>query len=296
MRATALGDLGGKRATRGSRAVLATSGAGRRWLAPLFAGGLLLAACTSANTDSSNDNGDPLEPVNRAVFAVNDVVDQVVVRPVAYVYKEALPDPIRDIVRNFLRWLNSPVILANDLMQGDFDHAKVTSARILVNGAFLGMVEAAEGLGLPYREEDFGQTLGVHGVGGGPYLVLPLLGPSNGRDTVGLVVDYFLDPFTYVGARDYRWPFTVTRAVAEVVDFRAENFDQIDDLRSDSLDFYAKVRTIYRQQREAAVNNGIIPIDEATPDLSEEFDRLLPTPEAEAPEAGTAGLKANTAQ
>ncbi len=136
-----------------------------RWarVGPVLFGALLLGACASATSDGASDNGDPLEPVNRAVFAVNDVLDQAVLRPVSYVYKEGVPDPIRDIVRNFLRWLKSPVIFANDLMQADWNHAKVTSARFLVNGALFGIVDAADGLGLPYREEDFGQTLGVYG-------------------------------------------------------------------------------------------------------------------------------------
>jgi phospholipid-binding lipoprotein MlaA len=263
----------------------------RRWarVASALFGAFLLGACASATSDGALDNGDPLEPLNRVVFAANDVLDQVVLRPVSYVYKEAVPDPIRDVVRNFLRWLKSPVILANDLMQADWDHAKVTSARFLVNGALFGIVEAADGLGLPYREEDFGQTLGVHGVQEGAYLMLPLLGPSNVRDTTGLVVDYFMDPFTYLGERDFRRPFNIGRRVVRAVDFRAENFDRIDDLRSDSIDFYAKVRSIYRQQRKAAVNNGVIPIDESTPDLSEEFDRQLPTPEAGAPVSASGG-------
>lgn len=263
----------------------------KRWtrIGPALCGALMLGACASATSDGASDNGDPLEPMNRAVFAANDVIDQVVLRPVSYVYKEAVPDPIRDVVRNFLRWLKSPVILANDLMQADWDHAKVTSARFLVNGALFGIVDAADGLGLPYREEDFGQTLGVYGVQEGAYLMLPLLGPSNVRDTTGLIVDYFIDPFTYLGERDFRRPFGIGRRVMRAVDFRAENFDRIDDLRSDSIDFYAKVRSIYRQQRRAAVNNGIIPVDESTPDLSEEFDRQLPTPEAGAPVRASGG-------
>jgi phospholipid-binding lipoprotein MlaA len=159
----------------------------------------------------------------------------------------------------------------------------VTSARFLVNGALFGIVEAAEGLGLPYREEDFGQTLGVHGMSEGAYLMLPLLGPSNVRDTVGLVVDNFIDPLSYLDGRGLRQSVGIGRGVIQAVNFRVENFDRIDDLRSDSIDFYAKVRAIYRQQRKAAVNNGVIPIDDSTPDLSEEFDRQLPTPEAEAP-------------
>jgi phospholipid-binding lipoprotein MlaA len=262
-----------------------------RWtrLAPAILGMFMLGACASATSDGAVDDGDPIEPVNRAIFAVNDVLDQVVLRPVSYVYKEAVPDPIRDAVRNFLRWLKSPVILANDLMQGDWDHAKVTSARFVVNGALFGIVDAADGLGMPYREEDFGQTLGVHGVSEGAYLMLPLLGPSNVRDTVGLVVDYFIDPFTYLGDRNFRQPFGIGRRVVQAVDFRAENFDRIDDLRSDSIDFYAKIRSIYRQQRKAAINNGVIPVDATTPDLSEEFDRQLPTPEAGAPLRSSGG-------
>ena len=254
----------------------------KRWtrIGPALVGAAMLGACASASSDGA---GDPLEPMNRAVFAVNDVLDQVVLRPVAYVYEEALPDPIKDMVRNFLRWLKSPVILANDLLQGNFAHAKVTSARFLVNGALFGIVEAAEGLGLPYREEDFGQTLGVHGMSEGAYLMLPLLGPSNVRDTVGLVVDNFIDPLSYLDGRGLRQSVGIGRGVIQAVNFRVENFDRIDDLRSDSIDFYAKVRAIYRQQRKAAVNNGVIPIDDSTPDLSEEFDRQLPTPEAEAP-------------
>jgi phospholipid-binding lipoprotein MlaA len=253
----------------------------KRWLriGPALVGAAMLGACASANADGAND---PLEPMNRAVFAVNDVLDQVVLRPVSYVYKEAIPDPIKDVVKNFLRWLKSPVTLANDLLQGNFSHAKVTTARFVINGAMFGIVEAAEGLGLPYRQEDFGQTLGVYGASEGAYLVLPLLGPSNVRDTVGLVVDSFIDPFSYLDGRGLKKSLKIARPAIQPVNFRAENFDRIDDLRSDSLDFYARIRAIYRQQRGAAINNGVILIDGSTPDLSEEFGRQLPTPEAEA--------------
>jgi phospholipid-binding lipoprotein MlaA len=249
----------------------------------------MLGACASATSDGASGNDDPLEPVNRVVFAANDVLDQVVLRPVSYVYKVAVPDPVRDVVRNFLRWLKSPVILANDVMQGDWNHARVTTARFLVNGTLFGIVDAADGLGLAYREEDFGQTLGTYGVPDGAFLMLPLLGPSNVRDMTGLVVDYFIDPFNYLGERNFRRAFGMARGGMQAVDFRAENFDRIDDLRSDSIDFYAKVRSIYRQQRKTAVNNGFIPIDEATPDLSEEFDRQLPTPKASVPQSVTGG-------
>ncbi|MDA9975222.1 VacJ family lipoprotein [Alphaproteobacteria bacterium] len=275
---------------RGAARASAISGSGR-WtrVGPALVGALMLGACASATSDGASGNDDPLEPLNRVVFAVNDVLDQVVLRPVSYVYKVAVPDPVRDVVRNFLRWLKSPVILANDVMQGDWNHAGVTTARFLVNGTLFGIVDAADGLGLAYREEDFGQTLGTYGVPDGAFLMLPLLGPSNVRDMTGLVVDYFIDPFNYLGERDFIRPFGMARGGMQAVDFRAENFDRIDDLRSDSIDFYAKVRSIYRQQRKAAMNNGFIPIDESIPDLSEQFDRQLPTPEASVPQSVTGG-------
>ena len=273
---------GGKRVTSGSGdgARCATK---RLKILSMIGGAALLASCASASSDQLQQIHDPIEPFNRAIFAANDVMDQVVLRPVSFVYKKAVPTPVRDVVRNFLRWLKSPVILANDIMQGDFEHAKVTSARFLVNGTMLGIIDAADGLGLPYRQEDFGQTLGVHGTAGGAYLMLPLLGPSNVRDTIGLVVDHFIDPFTYLGEQDFRQVFNISRRVTDAVDFRAENFDQIDDLRSDSLDFYARVRAIYNQQRKSAINNGIVPLDDKMPDLSEDFDRLAPIPEAAVP-------------
>lgn len=245
--------------------------------APVFGVGMLLAGCASQPGDGAvgPEGSDPIEPVNRAVFAFNDVLDEVLLKPVSYGYREFVPDPIRDIVHNFLRWLKSPVILANDLLQGDFEHAKVTTGRFLANAITLGTVEMAEGLGLPYREEDFGQTLGVHGVDQGAYVVLPLLGPSNVRDTAGLVVDFFLDPLSYITGPGARFAVGAGRRGGGGVDFRSRNYEPINDLKTNSVDFYAKIRTIYNQQRKAAVNNGNIPVDESMPDLSKEFESLL---------------------
>ena len=159
----------------------------------------LLAGCAGQGELEPGEVYDPIEPANRMVFAVNDTVDTFVLQPTAYIYKEAVPDPVRDMVRSFLEWLKTPVILANDLFQGNWDGAGVTASRFVANAPFFGFVDNATGLGLEYREEDFGQTLAVYGAGDGPYIVLPLLGPSNARDTVGLVVDHFLDPINYIG-------------------------------------------------------------------------------------------------
>jgi phospholipid-binding lipoprotein MlaA len=251
------------------------------WLRFSSVPGLLLAlfmlsACASTGPGNpGNDANDPLEPFNRAMFSVNDVLDSAILRPVSYGYKEIIPAAIRELVHNFLRWLHSPVIFANDLLQGDFKAAEVTASRFLVNGVLLGFVELADGLGLPYRREDFGQTLGTYGAEEGAYIVLPILGPSSVRDVVGRIVDYFLDPFSYSSLIDSAQGLRLARQAAKPVDFRSRNFDQIDELKEESLDYYAKVRTIYRQRRQAQIMNGEPVVEESKPDVSEDLDKLF---------------------
>ncbi len=238
-----------------------------------------LGGCATAPDRAAHGGADPLEGMNRAVFAFNDGFDRAVLRPVAYVYKEAVPGAIRNAARNFLRWLRSPVILANDLLQGDLERAGATASRFAINGLTAGLADMAEGFGLPHRDEDFGQTMGVHGAGEGAYLVLPLLGPSSLRDAAGLAVDAFIDPVNLLAPGESRLALAAGRRGAEGLDFRAVYYDEVDELRASSLDYYARVRSIYRQQREAAIHNGAPPLDDALPDLSEEFD--LPAPEGE---------------
>ena len=197
---------------------------------------------------------DPLEPVNRIVFAVNIEADRYILKPVAYVYKEAVPGPLRDILGNFLNNLRSPVTLLNALLQGDVEHAGTTLLRFSVNSTlgFAGVVDLAGEFGIVRRNEDFGQTLAVWGVGEGLYLMLPVLGPSNARDAVGRVADYFSDPFAYLRYEK----FTYSRFSAKTVDVRARNYELLNDLEQTSVDFYAAVRSLYRQNRRDAIANG----------------------------------------
>ena len=235
-------------------------------LLPFF---ILLSGCKTLTDVSSND---PLEPLNRSIFGFNEGVDQVILRPTAIAYKELIPDPIRSGIRNMLRWLNGPVIVMNDLAQANIDQAKKDALRFLMNATSLGFIDIASDSDIKYKKEDFGQTLGFYGVPSGPYLVFPLLGPSNTRDAIGRVVDYFLNPFSYVGNTNSRTPYTVSKNTLSAVSFRSENFEQIDDLRSSSLDAYAKVRTIYRQQRRSAINNGKAPVNISVQDPSKLFE------------------------
>jgi phospholipid-binding lipoprotein MlaA len=230
---------------------------------------LIGSGCRPA-TDLSNK--DPLESFNRTVFSFNDALDQGVFRPTALAYRKTIPIPIRSSIDNFLKWLNGPVIITNGIMQGDLVAAKNSSTRFFMNTTSLGLIDAAADFGIKHRSEDFGQTLGIYGVSSGPYVVLPLLGPTNVRDIIGRVVDNFLNPLSYIGTLNSRLPYTVSKNIVSAINFRSENFDQIDDLRTNSLDAYAKVRTIYGQRRRAAINNGKVPINISTQDPSKAFE------------------------
>ncbi|MGF1629634.1 MAG: VacJ family lipoprotein [Kiloniellaceae bacterium] len=200
------------------------------------------------------DDNDPLEIPNRMFFAFNEALDFAVIRPVAVTYRYIVPTGVRNTVRNFLRNLRSPVTLANDLLQGNLARAEITFTRFFINSTIgmLGLFDIAADSGFAYHDEDFGQTLGTYGAGEGFYLVLPILGPSSLRDGSGRIVDIFLDPLTYLAPQE----FNLGRAVTEGVDLRSRNIDELDDLKADSLDFYARVRSLYRQFRENEINNG----------------------------------------
>lgn len=253
----------------------------RSFTAAVFATGLL-AGCAGQGELEPGEVYDPIEPANRLVFAVNETLDTFVLQPTAFVYKETVPDPVRDMVRSFLDWLKSPVILANDLLQGNWEAAEITVSRFVANAPFFGFVDNATGLGLEHREEDFGQTLATYGVGDGPYIVLPLLGPSNTRDGIGLVVDYFLDPINYMPSGDPldsdsdRTKFQIGRRVVGAVDWRARNFDAINDLKATSVDYYARVRTIHKQSRDALIRNGTPPRAAGSAGTSDEFKKYVP--------------------
>ena len=216
-----------------------------------------------AAVQAYNEANDPLEPMNRYFFEVNHFLDEVIVKPFAGYYHTALPQFAQDSVRNVVRNLHSPTILANDMFQGSFDRAGDTSSRFLINSTLGvgGLIDVADMFGIKYHDEDFGQTLGYYGSGEGPYLMLPVLGPSNPRDLTGKVVDYVLDPLTWVGyIYNVGWINTV-RGGLEGLDTRARNMQAIEELQKGSVDFYATIRSLYRQHRNDAIRNGEDPND-----------------------------------
>lgn len=219
-----------------------------------------LAACASPGGEPSQI-ADPLEPVNRVIFAANLAVDTTVIEPVATLYRDVVPDPARDGVRNFLRNLESPVVLANDLLQRDIDAAGVTTKRFFINTTvgILGLFDRAAEMGLQRRDEDFGQTMGTYGIGPGFYVVLPILGPSSLRDTGGRFVDYYFDPLNYYADNTDRRNITLARTGLRALDARARTIETLDEIERTSIDFYATIRSLYHQRRQSDIRNGSAP-------------------------------------
>lgn len=210
---------------------------------------------------------DPLEDYNRFMFEVNRGVDVLFLRPLAGTYRAVTPEPVRQSVSNFFHNASTPLILANDVLQGEVNRAGTTLARFVINSTIgvLGLFDMADDLGFAKHSEDFGQTLAVWGVGDGPYLVLPIFGSSNPRDAVGRVVDYFSDPlYWWADARDSRDLYDdVMRAQA--LHTRAQVLPATDDLESNSVDYYATMRSLYQQRRSNEINNQVTADDTQVP-------------------------------
>ena len=233
---------------------------------------LLIAFNVNADTDgeiaiSQNEDNkevkDCFEPVNRGIFAFNRAIDGLVFKPAAQIYK-AVPSPIRNGTSNTLNNLSHLVTIPNNVLQGDFKDAAHNSMRFIVNSTvgILGFVDVASWIGLDKKDkEDYGQTLGTWGVGPGCYLVLPILGPSTARDSIGSLVNISGgDPWYNVTVRNDTHYFSdmdyYTSKITTGIDFRAKNLTSINNLEENSIDLYAAVRSLYLQDRKRKVNNS----------------------------------------
>ncbi len=214
------------------------------------------------------DPRDPLEDLNRAVFSFNDFLDRAVLEPLALGYRAITPDPVDRGVTNFFNNLSDVGSAINNLLQLKVGRAFSDVGRVAVNTTLglLGLFDVASNMNLPRYNEDFGQTLGVWGFGAGPYLVLPLFGPSSGRDAVGLVGDYFTDPVTYIEDDSVRWGLRGLN----LIDTRADLLSASRVLEQAALDRYSFVRDAFLQQRENLIHDGNPPEDFDYP--PEEFD------------------------
>ena len=203
------------------------------------------------------------ESFNRVSFNLNQGLDKVIFKPVASIYK-TLPTPIKSGVSNSLDNLSNLVTIPNNLLQGDFGKAGLNTGRFLINttvGVF-GLIDVATLVGLEeYEKEDYGQTLAVHGAGPGCYLVLPVLGPSTARDTFASLTNFIGgDAWYNVTVRNDTQYFSdfdyYASRVTAGVDFRAKNYDSIENLEKNSIDFYASVKSLYLQDRQQKILNA----------------------------------------
>ncbi len=213
-------------------------------------------------TQSSNaaeDVNDPLEPLNRAIFDINELIQILFLRPASTLYRAVLPLPVRNFVGNALDNLSSPIVLANDILQGEPERAWRTTQRLLINSTLgiAGLFDVAESMGIPKHDEDFGQTLAIWGIGDGFYLVLPIFGPSNPRDAVGkLLVDGYFDPLNVWLDNSNRDAIANARTGTAGVDEYEGVMDELESLQKTSIDCYSVLRSLYRQKRALEIKNG----------------------------------------
>lgn len=224
---------------------------------------LVLGACSTNSEYREGSMTDPFESSNRTIFAFNKAVDKAVIHPVVKGYRFIVPEPGRKGLRNFLRNLKSPVTLANEVLQGDVDGAGKVVLRAVVNTlvGVGGVFDVAGSEGYEYEQEDFGQTLGAWGVGHGPYLVLPILGPSSARDYAGYIVDSFADPLRWYLFNIDEEGWYYAKVGVEYLDLRESLVDVLEELEKSSIDYYAAVRSTYYQRREALVRDQMATAD-----------------------------------
>ena len=247
----------------------------------LFSLNVFASASDDVKTDSDDfettvyedEVYDPFEGVNRAIFSFNNSADKVVLEPIAKGYKK-LPPPIQSGVGNFINNLKLPLATVNQLLQGQGKNSMESTGRFLVNSTIgiFGLIDVADDIGLNQKEEDFGQTLATWGVGDGFYIVLPLFGPSNLRDTTGMVMTMMTDPINaYAASQGEAWAIPM-RTAANAIDQRSQIIDEVNALRNNSVDYYAAVRSSYYQNRKAAIMNTDDDILTPLPLISIEFE------------------------
>ena len=247
----------------------------------LFSLNVFASASDDVKTDSDDfettvyedEVYDPFEGVNRAIFSYNNSADKVVLEPIAKGYKK-LPPPIQSVVGNFINNLKLPLAAVNQLLQGQGKNSMESTGRFLVNSTIgiFGLIDVADDIGLNQKEEDFGQTLATWGVGDGFYIVLPLFGPSNLRDTTGMLMTMMTDPINaYAASQGEAWAIPM-RTAANAIDQRSQIIDEVNALRNNSVDYYAAVRSSYYQNRKAAIMNTDDDVLTPLPLISIEFE------------------------
>jgi phospholipid-binding lipoprotein MlaA len=256
------------------RVELPARGRPLRVMVCLLAVALGLAGCATLPKGEKPDPRDRFERFNRSIYAFNVKVDHAVLRPVARTYVKVTPQPIRTSVHNVVDNLIYTRTIINDFLQGKFRDFETDTSRFLINTIFGlgGIFDTASRAGLDRHRTDFGQTLGIWGVHSGPYLMLPLLGPSTVRDAIGLLPDEYMTPSPYIRPAWIPWVLSGV----EIVDLRTGLLDQ-DKLLDSSYDPYALVRNVWLQRRDYLIH-GDAPLspEEQFPDQGDEAGSTPP--------------------
>ena len=254
-------------------------------VAVLVAGGPSPAAAEMADVfdaqqlaavGDGEDDSDPIEPLNRIIFGFNEIFLEFVLLPLTNVY-DLLPSFVRSGVANVLGNLKAPITLANDILQGEAERALQTAGRFIINSTvgLGGLIDVAKMADIPKHNEDLGQTLATWGVGEGFYLVLPILGPSSPRDALGMLVEGHFDPFDLWWENIDREYLTYTRQGFKAIDTYHGVRDDLGEVKRASIDYYANIRSMYRQRRKAEIRNGkemdLPPIPELALDFEDEI-------------------------
>ena len=235
-----------------------------------------MSACATPPTGPEelaeyNEANDPIEPLNREIFDFNNWVDRNAIKPVAIAYRDTVPEGVRDSSQNFINNVKSPIIFVNDVLQGESGRAAETLMRFVVNltAGMGGFFDAAGEMGLERHDEDFGQTLAVWGAPEGPYMMLPILGPSNVRDTVGLVVNSVaLNELNVANLVELDY-YGYSASIVGGLNRRVAVLGTLDEIERTSIDYYAAIRSLYRQTRNDQIRNGeTSPEDLFAPTLS----------------------------
>ena len=213
----------------------------------------------SMSAHAGKKPGTLFEPMNRFFFGFNRYTDGVLLDPLSHIYKDATPLFFQRAVQNTLKNLWSPISAINGLLQGNPEKAWTSIKRFLANTifGFFGIFDMATEMGIEEEEvEDFGQTLGQWGMGSGPYIILPFIGPTTLRDVLGSGVDYFIDPINYYGRMQTGKKYTYTRFGVTLISNRAKHIETLDSLRETSIDYYATMRSLYAQYRLDQMQDG----------------------------------------
>jgi phospholipid-binding lipoprotein MlaA len=260
----------------------------------------LLGGCATPPSDPAEraqfvHNNDPLEPLNRKTFALNQFIDHTLFKPAAQTYVAVFPDDARTAIHHMLDNMKEPTLAFNNLLQGEFKRAGISVGRLIVNSTIGvgGMVDVMTLSGVPREPADFGQTMYVWGVPSGHYLILPILGPTDARDGVGSAVDSYDDPFTILANDHGVTELTTARFIVGGVEERAKVLGELDDLEKNSVDFYAQMRSLWQQHRDAELKRGKAP--DAAPGLYDDPGAGKAAPVPATPPAGAAKPSASRA-